>query len=38
MTTKTTKQIIKAFAKRTMGYAAIVWMVYDFGDCINKRK
>lgn len=38
MTAKTTKQIIRALARRTMGYAAIVWMVYDFGDCINKRK
>ena len=38
MTAKTTKQIIKAFAKRTSGCVGIVWMIYEFGDCINNRK
>jgi hypothetical protein len=38
MTAKTTKQIIRALAKRTSGYVGIVWMIYEFGDCINNRK
>lgn len=38
MTAKTTKQIIRALAKRTSDYVGIVWMIYEFGDCINNRK
>lgn len=37
MTAKTTKQLVKAFAKRTVGIVSIAWMMYDFGDCISKK-
>ena len=37
MTAKTARQIICAFAKRTLGWVAIVWMIYDFSDCMNKK-
>lgn len=37
MTAKTARQIICAFAKRTLGWVAIAWMIYDFSDCMNKK-
>lgn len=37
MTAKTARQIICAFAKRTLGVVAIAWMIYDFSDCMNKK-
>lgn len=37
MTAKTARQIITAFAKRTCGWIGVAWMIYDFGDCINKK-
>lgn len=37
MTAKTARQIICAFAKRTLGLVGIAWMIYDFSDCMNKK-
>lgn len=37
MTAKTARQIICAFAKHTLGWVAIAWMIYDFSDCMNKK-
>lgn len=37
MTAKTARQIICVFAKRTLGWVAIAWMIYDFSDCMNKK-
>ena len=37
MTAKTARQIICAFAKRTLGWVAIAWMIYDFSDYMNKK-
>ena len=36
MTAKTARQIICAFAKRTLGWVGIAWMMYDFSECMNK--
>lgn len=37
MTAKTARQIICAFAKRTLGWVGIAWMIYDFSECMNKK-
>lgn len=37
MTAKTARQIICAFAKRTLGWVGIAWMMYDFSECMNKK-
>lgn len=38
MTAKNATQIIKGFAKRTLGWVGVAWMIYDFGDCLNKKQ
>jgi len=38
MTATAAKQIIKAFAKRTVGWVGVAWMIYDFADCMNSKK
>lgn len=38
MTQTAVKQIIKAFAKRTVGMVGVAWMIYDFADCMNSKK
>lgn len=37
MTAKTARQIICAFAKRTLGWVGIAWVIYDFSECMNKK-
>lgn len=37
MAAKTARQIICAFAKRTLGWVGIAWMMYDFSECMNKK-
>ena len=34
---KTSKALIKAFAKRTSGIIGVAWTVYDFTDCLNNK-
>lgn len=36
MTAKTARQIIYAFATRTLGWVGIAWMIYDFSECMSK--
>ena len=38
MSAKNARQIILAFAKRSMGWVGIAWMVYDFGSCIKSKQ
>lgn len=38
MSAKNARQIIFAFAKRSVGWVGIAWMVYDFGSCIKSKQ
>lgn len=37
MTVKGARKLITAFARRTCGWIGVAWMIYDFGDCINRQ-